>query len=389
MKFRVQSSDLQRVWPTVVSAVGHGLSEAVRYVRCTAGEGGLVLAATNLEIGVRAVVPAVVEKPGETLLPPSTFSQIVRETQGLELTLALGEKELEVTAIGCRFLLPLLQIEADSKLYHLVQPTVGEPNVVMDRGEFCESLRVAAASSSKREASARWTTNGVLLERTAAGVKLVATDTKRLAAVSIAGAGASAESGSYLLPYKLSDLLGRLGGLVASESQLDSPSIRVHLGTASCHFDCGGIVIGCQLLEGRFPPYSQIIPSKAPVTRLDYGIGALVEFFRCVVAGADGEDFGAYFTFGRTHSSAVLKDDQGREYGSVEGPAAVEGTGSEITLRISQRYLLDVAQTIQRLGKSAVVTLQFWGAERPMLVRWEDHSLFLVMPMSDKEEGKS
>src|SRR5262245_2307238 len=69
-------------------------------VLAEAGEGGLALRATDMEIGFQIELDAKVESPGSALLPGRLFVDVVRTLPPGEVQLALRpeERDVELTA---------------------------------------------------------------------------------------------------------------------------------------------------------------------------------------------------------------------------------------------------------------------------------------------------
>ena len=113
---------------------------------------------------------------------------------------------------------------------------------------------VRAASSE----DTRPVLTGVLIAAEAEGLRLVATDSYRLAVKDLPGAkDVLAEGQKVLVPSRaLAELQRLLGG--------QAEAVELHLGTHDVRFAVGQVKLSTRLIEGEFPPYRQLIPFNYP-----------------------------------------------------------------------------------------------------------------------------
>src|SRR5690606_41910271 len=100
------------------------------------------------------------------------------------------------------------------------------------------------------------------------GLRLVATDSYRLAVRDLPGQSVLGEGQSVLVPSRarndLTKVLSGVGGLT------------LRLGERDAGFEAGGVRLTTMLLEGRFPNYKGLVPSAHP-NRLTVSREALLE----------------------------------------------------------------------------------------------------------------
>ena len=150
-------------------------------------------------------------------------------------------------------------------------PPAGEP-VTLEAAALAGALRqVVRAASTDND---RPVLTGVLMAATETGLRLVATDSYRLAVRDLAGSvgarrrpeGAAAVAGAGRAPAAA--LGGRRGGGAAA-------------GRARGHFDVGPTRLTTRLIEGEYPNYANLIPKGYP-NRLVVGKDAMLDAVRRV-----------------------------------------------------------------------------------------------------------
>ena len=146
----------------------------------------------------------------------------------------------------------------------------GDP-VTLAGAELAAALtQVVRAASSD---DARPILTGVLLAAEAGGLRLVATDSYRLAIRDLPGTTVLSEGQHVLVPSRALQELARV--LTGDEE------LSVRLGEREASFEVGGTRLTTVLIEGEFPPYERLIPQAQP-NRLTVGREVLLEAVRRV-----------------------------------------------------------------------------------------------------------
>ncbi len=114
---------------------------------------------------------------------------------------------------------------------------------------------------------------GVLLAAEAGGLRLVATDSYRLALRDLPGTSLLAEGKQVLVPARA---LGELTRVLSG-----APTVTLRLGADQATFEVGPVRLTTRLIEGEFPNYRQLIPSAYP-NRLSVGKEAMIDAVRRV-----------------------------------------------------------------------------------------------------------
>ena len=236
--------------------------------------------------------------------------------------------------------------------------------VTLDSEELASALsQVVRAASSD---DARPILTGVLLAAHEGGLRLVATDSYRLAIRDLAGASVLAEGQHVLVPSRALQELSRVlsgGG-----------ALSVRLGEREASFEVGGTRLTTVLIEGEFPPYERLIPQAQP-NRLTVGREVLLEAVRRVkLLAREATPVRLSMSDDGLELVAVTQD-VGQAHESLD--AKFEGT--ELTVAFNPEYLV---QGIE-VAPGDEVTIETVDALKPALLRVPEHPefLYLLMPV--------
>lgn len=338
-------------------------------LKAIAQDDALTLMATDLEVGIRYELRGVtVLRAGEAILPAARLVSILKETGDGEITLDAGPEVTTIKLTGGRYELP----GGDPAEFPDVPAfDAGERYHEVTAGVLRTLIRRTAFAAEKKE-STRWAVTGVLWEATDGQVRLVATDTKRLALTSgpaeVVGE-ADAKPHSHLVPLKAIQLLDR----TLSD---DGERVRVSLRPNMALFQTERAVLHTQLVEGRFPPYRDIIPKKLAV-KLTVGTHDLLARVRQAAIMTDDESKRVDFAF--EPGRAVLTA-RGAETGSSEVTLDLpEYAGPELKIAFDPAYLTDMLRAVEG---EPTATLELTDGSKPAVFRVGDDYTYLVMPLS-------
>jgi DNA polymerase-3 subunit beta len=125
--------------------------------------------------------------------------------------------------------------------------------VSVDAVPLARGLKQVVPAASRDDA--RPILTGVLVASTAEGVRLVATDSYRLAVSDLDGLTVLPEGRTVLVGAK---------GLGELQRLLGEGTVEVYLGERYVTFRLGSTDLTARLIEGDFPNYQQLIPSGYP-----------------------------------------------------------------------------------------------------------------------------
>ena len=280
-------------------------------------------------------------------------------------------------------------------------PVVSGDAVKLPAARLAEALRQVVRAASSEDS--RPILTGVLMAAEAGGLRLVATDSYRLAVRDLPGVGVLREDQKVLVPSRalaelqrlLSSAAGSHGGSVRAEpgesrrrrvrradaipsgpAPADTgPAVILRLGDHDATFELGPVQLTTRLIEGDFPNYRQLIPSNYP-NRLIVGREALLDAVRRVkllvrdpttpvriALRPDGIEL------------TVITQDWGQATEDVDA----KYEGSEMTVAFNPAYLIDGVEAIT----SDEVQLETLDALKPATLKPTEGSdyLYLLMPV--------
>jgi DNA polymerase-3 subunit beta len=325
----------------------------------------LTLVGTDLEVGIRyELVGVKVEEPGEAIIPVTRLLSILRETRDTELMIDADDRRCKVTTTTSEFEMPSedpsgfpdVPVFGDNQYHEL---TAGVLRMMIRRTSF------AAAKQDTKYAI-----TGILWEVEDKKVRLVATDTRRLAlAVGAATITATETKGqSHLVPVKAMQLLERT-------FHDDNEPIKVALRSNDVLFQTEKATIYSRLLEGRYPPYRDIIPKK-PAAKIMLPVEGFLSAVRQAAIMTDDESKRVSFAFS---PGKLTLQAQGSATGKSKVDMSIEFSGAPISINFDPVFVTDMLKV---LDPSEVVQLDLVDAQKPALFRAGEDYMYLIMPLT-------
>ncbi len=346
--------------PPGAAAAGRGTSLPVLSgVRVELTGDRLRLTGTDLELTISVEVAVSGDGDGVVVLPGRLASDIVRALPAGSVSVEVADEEARISAARSEFSLRVLPADEFPRLTE----ASGDP-VTLAGAELAAALtQVVRAASSD---DARPILTGVLLAAEAGGLRLVATDSYRLAIRDLPGTTVLSEGQHVLVPSRALQELARV--LTGDEE------LSVRLGEREASFEVGGTRLTTVLIEGEFPPYERLIPQAQP-NRLTVGREVLLEAVRRVKLLAREATPVRLAMSNEGLELVAVTQDVGQAHESLD--AKFEGT--ELTVAFNPEYLV---QGIE-VAPGDEVTIETVDALKPALLRVPEHPefLYLLMPV--------
>ena len=249
MKITIARSELLNS----LSIVGKGMSARstlpiLSGILFSASDGSLLMQATDLEISVRNTSPALVENEGQVVLPGKLLTDIVRSLPEAAVTI---ETEGEVALVRCQqssFTVKILN-HADFPKFPEVSV---DKKVILASGTLTSMVRQVSRAVSRDETRA--TLTGVLLVIDGPTVKMVATDSYRLAVRELVLEAVAGEDVEVVIPGKALEEVSKLLG--------ENEEISLGVSDNQIVFEFGTTTFVTRRIEGTFPNYKQLIPKE-------------------------------------------------------------------------------------------------------------------------------
>lgn len=277
----------------------------------------------DLTIGAGALVSG--ERDGVAVLNAKLLTDIVRALPEGRVTLEISDDRATISGGRSTFHVPTLSAMEFPKVS---EPT-GDP-VPVPTADFAAAVRqvVPAASSDPN----RPLLGGVQIEAEDDGVKLVATDSYRLAVRDLPGASILGVGQSVLVPRNaLNELLRLLG---------DSDELVLRLGEREASFEIGDSYLVTRLIEGQFPTYRTLIPEAHP-NRLTVDRTSLIEAVKRVKVVA--RDAATPVRLNMDGDTLVLRAST-QDYGDADEALDASFEGETLDAAFNPDYLIGGAE---------------------------------------------
>ena len=213
------------------------------------GGGELRLAATDMELSLRASVAAQVEGDGSIVVPGKTFVDIARLLPGDDVTIEHkpGESVVHVTSGSASYTLHTYNAEDFPRLPEL--DAVGTFSV--DRESLLETISRVAKAASRDES--RPVLTGILVSFSGGKLVMAATDSYRLA-VKETDLDGSTPDLEAIVPSRALTELARIAG--------SGDAIEVGVHENQVLFSAAGAWLTTRRIDGQFPNYRQLLPEQ-------------------------------------------------------------------------------------------------------------------------------
>jgi DNA polymerase-3 subunit beta len=241
----------------------------------------------------------------------------------------------------------------------------------LQAGNLRDMIRRTVFATARE--NSRWAQAGVLWEITGDHAKLVATDSRRLAMASatVVNHGASDTKGTpHIVPPKAMGLLERL--LQDSEEK-----VRISLRANEALFKTERATVCSRLVEGRFPPYQELLNKKLP-SKVPLEPGRFQSAVRQanIMAGDESKRVAFKFT-----KKKLTLEAQGHDTGRAKVELPLEYDGKDLTINFDAGFLIDMLRV---LPADAPLSLEMLDANTPAIFRSGPDYVYLVMPLTDR-----
>jgi DNA polymerase-3 subunit beta len=335
-------------------------------VKLVANKESAVLLATDLEVGIRCSVSGVeVRKAGEIVLPTSRMVAILRESSDAVVEIESDENQTSIRGQRSRFKLtaespqefPEVPEFVEEK-YHSISSTL--LRTMIRRTVFATDVE-----------STRYALNGLLVEVEGNRLSLVGTDGRRLAVVRGTGTsvgGHNTADFTPVVPTKAMNLIDRSLQSEEEEVNLALQPNKVVVRTRRA-------VISSRLVEGRFPRYQEVFPSRSDVT-VSLNVRDLLQATRQAAIVTSEESRGVDFAFG---DGKLTLTAHAAEVGQSQVELPISFDAKELTITFDPRYLIDMLRV---LNEESNVTLDLIDHQSAAVFKTDDGYSYIVMPLT-------
>ncbi len=324
----------------------------------------LDLSSTDLEISVRTSLDVEVKEAGSMVVPAKLFMDILTnlDEEKVEISLIKEKGQLEILAGESRFDLNIFFEEDFPK----IPESQGEPVSDLDADKIGAVIKEVVKAASRDDAKPILT--GVLVEMEKTEIKMVATDSYRLAIGEEKIDRGPEKSLHIIVPARS---LREINRIIATS---DKHVISVFLTDNQVIFKIGGVELISRLIEGEFPNYKQILPEgyekKIRVNKARF-LGASK---RVSILAQNNTPVKISAANNMMVISANTQD-----VGEATERMDAEYPGEEIKMAFNPQYLMDGITSVE--GDELVI--EVLDALKPALIKPVDKEnfLYLIMPI--------
>lgn len=364
MKFTVSQSAIERALQVVTKGMATNSTLPVLagiYIR--AAEGMLEFQTTNLTISIRHKIAANVEEEGATVIAGKVLVNIVRNLPDAAITFESFDSLVSITCDKSHYRLKALDANTFPDFPELALETSIELPSALLQEMVDKVYRVTSKDSSRPILS------GVLLTVEENVIRLVATDSYRLAVCDSTAESSSAEEGFRAI----------IGGRTFHEVlSLPSMTDKILVGTTTNQviFVFGNTTYVTRRIEGNFPNFRQLLPKSCTTTATIpvEGFGSSLKRVSALVAPNSPVRIDVD-PDGNIMRLSASSPDQGESTEML--PVDVEGTTLSIALNVS--YVLDCVAAVS----GGELALELQSAQQPAIFKsyGQVNYLYLLMPV--------
>ncbi len=379
MKLKCARRSLQEAIQSASRIIGRATTKPVlQQVKMEATTDKLTLLATDGEIGLRLEVAEVeVSEPGAALIPGARLAGLVQEVPDESLNL---ETKLEGGGPTCHIWgerSDFRLLGDDPKLFPDIVPDFLEAGgLELGAGDFTEMVdkTIFAAAS----VSTRYSFDGIYFVVEDGRVEMVATDGHRLARIRKKAKAAARVAEGVIVATKA---MGEAARLIGSEDE--RVQISIGAGGKEARSDqpprevcmqVGKRLVWSRLIEGRFPPYKDVIPKdldkKVVLPRQEF-----LSAIRQAALLTTEESAGVKLSF---RGGKVVASSRSAEAGDATIELPVDYSGAELDMSFNPQFLTDVLRVIG----DETIEFSFKESATPALLKTGADYQYLVMPLA-------
>lgn len=254
LDFVCQREELVRGIATVERAVATKENMPILEGICVhAMDDRLLLVATDLEMSIECFVPARIERQGAAVLSGRMFGQIVRKLAGEEVVYRTGEHGVaEISSDRSRFTLHTMPSDDFPELPEIDEEEMSRISQGALRRMIRHTLFAAATDDSRPFLT------GVFMEVEGDEIRLVATDSNRLALHKGKLAQAVSRPRSAIVPART------LGELMRILDASEESEVEFSISESQAVFRTPSVRVISRVIDGQFPDYRRVIPKDQP-----------------------------------------------------------------------------------------------------------------------------
>jgi DNA polymerase-3 subunit beta len=327
-----------------------------------AAQGTLTLQATDLEISVRHKAAALTEEDGQVVIPGKLLAEIVRSLPEAAVTI---EKDKDIVHVRCQQSAFTLKTLNPADFPRFPEISV-EKSVSLPAETLSSMVRRVAKAVSRDETRAVLT--GILLVIEGPALKMVATDSYRLAIADRLMEEPSAEEIEVVIPSRALEEATKLAG--------GGENVRIGVSENQIIFEFGETTFVTRRIEGSFPNYKQLVPKEVETFAEASTEDLLAAVKRVSLMALHNTPLKISV---RSEDQTLSLDAKTQDVGDASEDVMVKAEGKDVDIAFNHTFLLDGLNSIT----SDTVKLEVQSSLKPGVLRnvGKDEFLYLLMPV--------
>ena len=328
------------------------------YVRAKGDE--VTFQTTDLELSIQYTTTALVEEEGEAVFPGKLIVDIVKNLPDAAVHVESSAYDAIVSCESSSFSIKCLN-PADFPGFPEVLP---EQQITVPFDAFSTMARKVCRVVSRDES--RVILTGVYIAAEDGMLKMVATDSYRLAMTEMSLEGQSSDFNAVIAGSFVSDLAGL---------PKTGDNITLSLAENQIIVSYAGTVFVNRRIEGRFPNYKQLLP-KSYETRCLVDRKALAS---AVKRASLLEHAGSQVRVSINVPSQTIQLTTNQDAGSTQEIVRAEIEGNDVEIGFNSHYMSEGLTAME----SSTVSLEIQGPLKPGIMKGDgdENYLYLVMPV--------
>ncbi|MHB1652523.1 MAG: DNA polymerase III subunit beta [Desulfitobacteriaceae bacterium] len=324
----------------------------------------LIFKATDMEIGIRCEVPAEIETEGIVVLPAKLFTEIVRKLPDTIISLELKDGSINIKYYNSEIFLKGYDPEEFPLLPDLLDPL----SFTISTNIFKKMIHETVFACSNEENRPVFT--GLLLEIDGQTIRMIATDTHRLA-------------------FRLSEIPNdeniKFSGIIPSKTMSeiyrllkdDDEFLTIRYNASQVSFQFGSVHLLSRLIEGKFPNYKLVIPQSCE-TKVYLSVKEFTEAVERASLLARDNVAGASIVR-LAIEDGILRIDHTTDIGKISEKIFVEKEGKDIAISFNAKFILDALKVID----NEEILFELSGPQSPGVIRSINNKnyIYLLLPV--------
>lgn len=350
-----------------LSVVGKGMSARstlpiLSGILFSANDRAIQMQATDLEVSVRHSSPALVEDEGQVVLPGRLLTEIVRNLPEAAVTI---ETEGETAHIRCQNSSFTVKVLPPADFPKFPEVSV-EKKIVLSSETMMSMVKQVSRAVSRDETRA--TLTGILLIVEGPTVRMVATDSYRLAVRELVLETVAGEDMEVVVPGKALEEVSKLLG--------DVDEVSLGVSENQIVFEFGETTFVTRKIEGSFPNYKQLIPKETETN----AVVSTDEFTQAVKRVSLMALHNTPLKISINVADQTLSMSANtQDIGDASEDLMVKAEGSDVEIAFNHAFLMDGLNS----APSATLRLEVQSALKPGVLKTveEEGFLYLLMPV--------